>query len=49
MGADIFFNEQINIGDSLQHLKNTKIKPMLAWYLRVWHWMLKRDTFFRLW
>lgn len=40
---------QVNIGDGVQHFKNTRIKPIGAWYRRVVLRMLQRSTYFRLW
>ncbi|CAL8466252.1 g5788 [Coccomyxa elongata] len=39
----------VNVGDGVQHFKNTRIKPIGAWYRRVVLRMLQRNTYFRLW
>lgn len=40
---------QVNVGDRLQHFKNRKVKPVIAWLRRAVLRMLKRETYFRLW
>jgi hypothetical protein len=40
---------QVNFGDRLQHIKNTRLKPVAAWCHRALMRMLDRESYFYLW
>ena len=40
---------QVNLGDKLQHIKNTRLKPLVSWCRRAMLVMVGRESYFRLW